>query len=196
MRRGLLAAAIAAACFIGGKCGVTVPDRQWDRGDYHPMPENTKPWALPKGLETRAIIGYDDETETSLLPLSFTVINTTSNRINAVLPAGLIFEPDNTEYQYMLILQTFAISVPPDMDTTFILPTFCANEMSDEPDDESNYVFHSREWDVEINELLEILKGRKVTGYATLDLVQEALFEITDGNGLTDSMRTHLRGLP
>jgi len=132
----------------------------------------------------------------SLLPLLARVFNETGSRITTTLPAGTVFEPGNYEYQYMIILQPYVLTVPPDVDTTVTLPTFCCNEELDEPDDESYYTIHSQEWEVEMNELVALLKGKRLRGYPTLDLVQEALFEITDGEGLTDTMRTRLSSLP
>jgi hypothetical protein len=197
MRATVLLAAFVSLFLVAGVCE-TVPHRGWEPGDYHPT-ETNKPYNLPAGLELRTCVGYfDEDTLVSLLPLALTVLNPTTARINTVFPAGLVFEPVNTEYQYMITLQTYSLTVPANQDTTVLLPTFCCNEMLDEPDDEANYTIHSQEWEVEMNELLDILKGKQpVSGYLNLDLVQEALFEITDSDsGLTDTMRTQLGNLP
>ncbi|MEO0073076.1 MAG: hypothetical protein ABIK43_00245 [candidate division WOR-3 bacterium] len=181
---------------VAGVCD-KVPERGWERGYFRPIEETNKPWSLPAGLSLRSCVGAEDEdTLVSLLPLVAKIFNETDKRMTATLPAGLVFEPGNYEYQYMIILQPFVLTVPGDMDTTVLLPTFCCNEDLDEPDDESNYTIHSQEWEVEMNELVDLLKGKRLVGYQTLELVQSALFEITDGNGLTDTMRSKLASLP
>lgn len=192
----LLMTALVSLAILAGVCE-KVPERGWERGFFRPIEETNRPWNLPVGLSLRSCVGADDEdTMVSLLPLVAKVFNETGKRMTTTLPAGLVFEPGNYEYQYMIILQPFVVTVPPDMDTTVVLPTFCCNEDLDEPDDESNYTIHSQEWEVEMNEFVNLLKGKRLVGFHTLELVQAALFEITDGNGLTDSMRTKLAGLP
>ena len=65
-----------------------------------------------------------------------------------------------------------------------------------EPDDESFYSIPGREWDTEIEELLDIVADKLLAGDDAVYLAQEALFEITDGEGLSDTLRTQLQNLP
>jgi hypothetical protein len=192
--------ALVAAVLAGGSTCDKVPERGWQRGYFRPIEETNKPWSLPVGLTMTSCVGaYDEDTMVSLLPLTCKVFNETHGRITATMPAGTVLAPGNSDYQYMITLQPYTLTVPPDVDTTVLLPTFCCNEALDEPDDESYYTIHSQEWEVDMNELVDLLKDKQLKGYSTLDLVQEALFEVTDGDeatGLTDTMRTRLRSLP
>ena len=70
------------------------------------------------------------------------------------------------------------------------------NAESDEPDDESFYAIMGREWDRETEELLNLVADKALSGDDAVALAQDALFEITDEDGLTDSTRTKLANLP
>ncbi|MGB9743044.1 MAG: hypothetical protein ACP5JB_06315 [candidate division WOR-3 bacterium] len=178
---------------IAGVCN-RVPEREWERGAFEPI--GGKPYKLPAGLEVRYIVGAEEEIPTSLLPLKLAVLNNTSRRIPVVMPAGLVFSPANSDYQYMMLLQEFSFPVPPDQDTIILLPTYCANEELDEPDEESAYEIAVQVWERELCELFDLLKGKHLDNEVAVELAQEALFEITDGQGLTDSTRLKLQQLP
>ncbi len=183
-----------AGLFLLGNVCDKIPERQWERGNFEPI--GGKPYNLPAGLEVRQIIGYDDEIPTSFLPLAFTVLNNTNKRIAVTMPEGLVFSPLNHDYQYMMLLQKFSFSVPPDQDTLILLPTYCANEDLDEPDDESFYEIDIQVWERELNELFNLLRDKHLDNEDAVELAQEALFEITDGDGLTDETREALKNLP
>lgn len=179
-------------CLIGS-CN-RLPERQWERGAFEPI--GGRPYRLPDGLEVRSIIGAEEEIPTSNLPLKMAILNNTTRRISVLMPAGLVFAPADPEYQYMMLLQQFSFSVPADQDTAILLPTYCANENRDEPDEDAQYQIAVQVWERELNELFELLKDKRLDNEEAVELAQEALFEITDGNGLTDSTRTRLRNLP
>ncbi|MFO7638746.1 MAG: hypothetical protein R6X14_05555 [bacterium] len=193
--RFLSAPAIAVMAFalVLAGCG-RVPERQWERGDFHPDPGRR--WDLPGDLSVNSILGWEDEIENSLLPLALAVRNSGGARRSVTMPAGLCFKPRDPDYQYMILLQDFTFSVPVD-DTTVLLPTWCANEDLDEPDDESFYNIDLQAWDQDLKELYDLLRGKVIRdSFVDLDMLQDALWEITDGVGLTDSTRTWLRELP
>jgi len=196
MNRHWTLMAIAAFLFIAGSCeqDEPVPERQWERGDFHPV--GGKPYNLPEGLDVRYIVGADSEIATSFLPLTMAVFNTTTRRITVPMPAGLCFDPADHDYQYMILLQDFAFTVPPDQDTTIFLPTYCCNEDLDEPDEDANYALDIQVWERELNELFDLVRGKQLNNPTSVQLAQDALFEITDGAGLTDTMRTKLQNLP
>jgi hypothetical protein len=66
----------------------------------------------------------------------------------------------------------------------------------DEPDEDESYQFSIQVDERELNELIELVRGKRLEGDTAVTLAQDALFEITDGNGLTDSTRTKLQNLP
>lgn len=171
-----------------------LPERQWERGAFEPIPG--KPYQLPEGITVREIRGLGEETTFSLMPLQAALLNTTSNRIAVKMPAGLVFSPLDHEYQYMMLVQEFSFSVPPDQDTTILLPTYGCNEDLDEPDEDMTYEIDIQVWEREFNELFTILKPKNLNNIDAVELVQDAVYEITDGDGLTDTTRTLLKQLP
>jgi hypothetical protein len=190
----LLLLTVTALFALGSWCEV-VPEPNWERGDFHPDPG--KNWDLPSDLRVTSIIGYEDEIPASELPLAFAVTNTSLDRVTGTMPRGLCFRPRNVEYQYMIVLQDFVFEVPGDGDTVIYLPTWCANEDLDEPEEEALYDIDLQAWDRELKELYDLLQGKVLNDtFVELDMVQDALYEITDGEGLTDSTRLWLENLP
>lgn len=180
--------------FFAGACEKIPPRRQWEVGNFQPI--GGKRYTLPKGLEVDSIIGeIEQEIPACDIPLAFFVKNTTQKRISVTMPEGLVFTPQNTEYSYMMLLQKFSFNVPP-ADTTILLPTYQTNEMLDSPDEESKYDIDIQVWEKELCELFDLLKDKQIDAPEEVDLLQEALFEITEEVGeLTDSTREALRNL-
>ena len=192
----LFALAAAFLVLTGGVCEKKTPERLWERGDFHLVPENTQSYQLPAGISIVTMYGYDDYISKSELPLFTTVRNGNANDIQVTLPAGLVFAASNAEYQYMILLQDYTFTADGGSDKDELLPTYCCNEDLDEPDDESFYSIQGREWDSEIEELLDLVADKALAGDDAVLLAQDALFEITDGEGLADSTRTQLQNLP
>lgn len=191
MRRAIVVALSVA--MVGGVCQ-RLPERQWERGFFQPI--GGKPYRLPSGVAVFSCYGYDDEIPTSFLPLEMVVRNTNPGATGVRLPAGLVFEPNDVDYQYMMLLQPLAFTAPGGRDTAVLLPTYCCNFDLDTPDDESNYAIAVQVWERELNELIELVSGKRLDNEAAVDLAQDALWEITDGEGLTDSTRAKLQRLP
>jgi hypothetical protein len=177
-------------------CQKKAPERQWERGAFQSLPANTQPYQLPAGVSIIQIIGADDVTPMSELPLLMTVHNSGQTDVDVTFPAGLVFGSSNADYQYMILLQECRFTAVSGADRDVNLPTYCCNEDLDEPDDESFYTYMGREWDRETEELLNLVADKTLSGDDAVFLAQDALFEITDGDSLTDSTRTMLRNLP
>jgi hypothetical protein len=188
--------AAAGLLLVAGTCKKeVVPERQWERGFFKPY--LGKEFTLNGALHVTRIIAAEDEIPASALPLAMTVTNETSRRVSTHFPSGLVFEPTNLEYQYMIILQDFYFSVPAQSETLIDIPTYCCNEDLDEPDDESFYrKFEIQVWERELNDLIDIVRDKRLEGDTAVPLAQDALFEITDGDGLTDATRAALESLP
>lgn len=173
------------------------PERQWQRRAFQPLPENTQPYQLPAGISVITMYGADDPTSMSDLPLLMTVQYSGGPAdLDVTFPAGLVFKSSDPDYQYMMLLQDCSFTVPGGANRDVLLPTYCCNAELDEPDDMSLYSIWGREWDRETQELLDLVAEKSLSGDAAVTLAQDALFEITDENGLTDSTRTKLANLP
>ncbi len=195
----LLVLAAALVVLTGGNCQKSAPERAWDRGAFRPVPENIESYSLPSGVTVGTISSYEEQDwPSSFLPLYMAVSNSTSSDVQVTFPAGLVFGTSDSIYQYMILLQeyVFTVAASANLDTV-VLSTYCCNEDLDEPDYEANYSIRGREWDKETQELLDLLAPKSlVTGDDNIDLLQEALFEITDYEGLTDSTKALLQELP
>ncbi len=189
----LLTVLLAGTLALGGLCkDEPRPPRRWQPGFFEPLPGRM--WSWPAGLAVERICGAYDEIPASELPLELAVRNYNARRVDVKMPAGLVFSPFNSEYQHMMLLQKFHFSLP-EGDTVVHLPTYCANEDLDEPDDESFYEVALQVWELELGELFDIVEPKLLEGNA-VDLAQDALFEITEGGSLTDSTRAKLAALP
>jgi len=174
----------------------TPPERQWERGAFQPLPANTKPYQLPAGISIVTMYGADDPTSMSELPLLMTVHNSGQENVDVTFPAGLVFSPSDAEYQHVILLQDCSFTAATGADRDVLLPTYCCNTELYEPDDLSFYFIAGREWDRETEELLDLVADKALSGQDAVLLAQDALFEITDGDSLTDSTRTKLANLP
>ena len=193
----LLALTAAFLVLTASVCEKKTPERQWERGAFQPLPGNTQTYQLPAGVSIVTTYGYDDFISKSDLPLLMTVRNSGSSDIEVTFPAGLVFGASNLDYQYMILLQDYTFTAAGGTDQNEILPTYCCNEDVDEPDEEAFYITPSgREWDREIEELLNLVADKQLSGDDAVMLAQDALFEITDGDSLTNSTRTLLQNLP
>lgn len=177
-------------------CQKKAPERQWERGAFQSLPANTQPYQLPAGVSIVTMYGYDDFIPMSDLPLVMTVHNSGQSDIVVKFPAGLVFATSNADYQYMILLQDCSFTAEAGVDRNVFLPTYCCNEELDEPDDESFYFISGREWDKETEELLNLVADKALISDDAVMLAQDALFEITDEDGLTDSTRAELSNLP
>jgi hypothetical protein len=194
----LLRLLVLPAAFVvltASVCQKKPPERQWERGVFEPIPANTQPYQLPAGVSVVQIVGTDSISPMSDLPLLMTVHNGGQNNTSVTFPAGLVFGPLNPDYQYMILLQDCRFTAAPG-DRDVMLPTYCCNDTLEEPDDESFYTIMGREWDRETEELLNLVADKALAGDTAVTLAQDALFEITDGDSLTDSTRALLRNLP
>ncbi|MCX6841160.1 MAG: hypothetical protein NTX53_02585 [candidate division WOR-3 bacterium] len=193
----LLALPAAFLVVSASLCQKKPPERQWERGSFQSLPANTQLYQWPAGVVSVQIVGADDASPMSDLPLLMTVHNSGQDDVDITFPAGLVFGPSPAEeYQYMILLQDCSFTAPGGSNRDVLLPTYCCNADSSEPDDASFYIINGREWDRETEELLNLVADKALSGDDAVTLVQDALFEITDEDGLTDSTKAELSNLP
>jgi len=194
----LLVLPLAFALLTVSSCGEKgAPPRAWEYGAYQPMNENMKSYSLPAGISIDSCYGYDDYIPEAELPLYMVVSNSKTSDITVTFPAGLVFDPGNAEYQYMMLLKDFSFTAKVGVTDSILVPTYCNNEDLSQPDDESNYLtIPGREWDKEIQELLDLVANKALNTDDATTLAQDALTEICDDSGLTDGTRTALKALP
>lgn len=198
IHRRLLLMAAVSLLLVAGICPPDVPpDPEWQPEQFRPI--GGKDYALPAGLTAKTIVGWDDEIENPAAeyPLMFLVQNTTGSRIDAKLPEGLVFYPRNLEdYMFVILVKEFGFTVPPNQDTTLLLPTYGCNEDKDEPDDEGYYDIDIQLWEKGFTDIFEILTTKSLATFDDFDVVQDAIYEYTFTQDLTDSIIDALEALP
>lgn len=194
----LLVLAAALVLLTEGSCDSgSAPERAWEREAFQPMTENLKSYSLPGNISIDSCYGYDDAIAESDMPLYMVVSNTGSSDVQVTFPAGLLFDPGNAEYAYMMLLKDFTFTAKVGVTDSILVPTYTCNVDLSDPDDESFYTnIPGREWDREIQELLDLVADKALDNDDAVTLAQEALTEITDDEGLTDDTRTALKALP
>jgi hypothetical protein len=193
----LLVLPAALVVLLGTACEPSgAPDRAWERGAFEPVPENQQSYSLPAGITIDSLYGYADYIPTSEVPLYMVVTNSNSGNTTVTFPAGLVFDPGNAEFQYMMLLKDFAFTAAPGMTDSVLVPTYGCNEDRGDPDDESFYEIAGREWDKETQELLDLVANKLLDTDDAVGLAQDALYEITDDAGLTEATKTALKALP
>jgi hypothetical protein len=192
----LLVLTAALVVLAGSSCKKSTPDRLWDRGAFLPVDGNQKSYSLPGGITIDSLYGFDDYIPESDLPLYMVVTNANSSTTTVTFPAGLVFDPGNAEYQYMMLLKDFTFTAAPGTTDSILVPTYCCNEDLSEPDDESHYDIAGIEWDKETEELFNLVANKQLNTDDAVTTAQEALTEICDDEGLTDDTRAALNALP
>jgi hypothetical protein len=173
-----------------------IPDRVWERGAFQPVSENQKSYSVPADITIDSLYGFDDYTSESDAPLYMVVSNSKTSDVQVTFPAGLVFDPGNADYKYMMILKDFTFTAKAGVTDSILVPTYGCNDDLDDPDDASFYTIAGQEWDKEIQELLDLVANKALNTDDAVTLAQDALAEITDDAGLTDATRTALKALP
>jgi hypothetical protein len=199
MHRRLVLMAAVSLLLVAGICPPDPPDPKWEAGRFQPI--GGKDFDLTSDLTVRSIVGGNDEIENPAAeyPLKLLVFNETDSRVNTTLPEGLIFDPNDPEfeYDYCVLVKPFDLTVPASQDTTVFLPTYNCDEDKDEADDEDIfYQIDIQLWEKGFTDIFEILADKALATLDDFDVVQDAIYEYTDTQVLTDSLVQALEALP
>ncbi|MBS2097589.1 hypothetical protein [Carboxylicivirga linearis] len=123
--------------------------------------------------------------------------------------AGTVFEVDDPNVQHAILMCPVNVCVPPNSEKTFILDLYCLNEGKDRPTENNTYTFLGVTTSKPVLDLLTLLQGKKINwehyvAYPEPDLnyadiierLQEILWKITNGSGLTSEDTEFINGLP
>jgi len=179
-----------------GDSGQAPPARAWQRGAFEPVSANIKCYGMPGGLSFDSLYGYGSHIPASSTPLYMVVTNWNAGNTQVTFPAGLVFSPSDPEYSYTILLQDFSFTAQVGMTDSILLPTYVCNKSLREPGHSSFYCIVGVEWDQEFQTLLDLLAPKALVSGDDVDLVQEAVYEITEYAGLTDSTKARLQSLP
>lgn len=178
---------VAGALIVG--CGL-IPDNQ---GNFEPT--GTAFTLNPQISVTQMVgsrTGYDP---TGMFSIDFSGHSTGEGDASDVLPAGLFLSSTKSKVQHMLLVQDHPITVPPTQDTTITIGTYCCNESRAVPNDTDRYTIGPITDNADLQTIVGITK-HKLLDVSNVNVVQNAVWSVTDGSGLTQSMIDSLNALP
>jgi hypothetical protein len=125
--------------------------------------------------------------------------NDTGGPVEVVFPPGLIVVSAAEGFQNGLLVERVVVVVPPtppgpggppdggtDPDATVVpLFTYCLNESQNPNDTGTPYKLGPVSSDSAVKELLGLLQGKRIDSDKDVDVVQDAIYSITEGKGLT-----------
>lgn len=173
------------------------------------LPSGT-PFALPKGVRLAgAIAGFtafcNDAEEAQLgsgqeVQVCFPLQNITLQDVSFTLPAGFILISTEPQTQNGILLQPVPIHLPALSTTYNQLYLYCLNRNRLPSGEASIFTIGPVTGDPEIQELISLLERKKLSppthsNRNLIEEVQNTLWRITDGSGLTTRHRTELSEL-
>jgi hypothetical protein len=182
--------AIAAACIVlalAAGCSLLNPDG----GKF--KPEGTK-FTLDPGIQTTAITGSDTGySRFGLFPVEIRGRSTTGQAVFDTLVGGLFFVSLNSETQHIVVIKPQVVSFGA-AETSLVIGGFCCNPELDAPGAEDGFEIGPVTDNADLRKIVDICADRNVT-YSTVT-VQMAVWQVTDGDGLTAAMEDSLHDLP
>jgi hypothetical protein len=129
--------------------------------------------------------------------------NTTSQPVKITFPVGLLFVSFDTEVQNGLLIQVETFEVPTYGTANYEVMAYCANAGRSAGSFGDFHRLGPVVNDAEFDELFELLKNKDVSNYdlpddpdiSSVAIIQNAVWDITDQDGLTDWSRGWLKRL-
>lgn len=175
----------------------------------HPFEHPTgTPFALPAGVSVNgemtgagAIDGpcaAADKVGTSLgfVAVCMTLHNANSTDTTVVFPAGLVLIATDTATQNGTQVTAREVRVPAGRDTTIVYNLFCVNAHRNPSFESDTFTFGPVSDNAGLLEIIGLVQGKSVDNLNAADLIQGAVWEVSDDGGLTDGTRAQLKALP
>jgi hypothetical protein len=167
-------------------------------------PEGT-PFSPPAGLTVvQPIAGYDgqcasdDEARGTGLTvrLCFTLINTSAQAQTLSMPAGLVFVAQQNVVQNGMLLQPESITVPAGQTLTVPLFLYSINLSRNVSAPEDTFSLGPITQDTALREVLQLVANKDLSEPLDAASVQNAVWHVTDGDGLTANDRSTISAIP
>jgi len=100
-----------------------------------------------------------------------------------------------TDVQHGLLVQDVTLAVPARKTSRWILSLYCANKTRSPADETAEFALGPVVNDPALTDLFRLLAGKEIGG-DNAELVQKAVWEITDEDGLTPETRELLVAFP
>lgn len=193
----LVCACLLTAC--GGSDGSSVGPPPG--GNSHPFDNPTgTPFTLPSGIAfvgpvaTNSQCGATLGTASDLVNVCVTLRNETGVDSTVVFPAGLILISQDTAVQGGTQVQEQRMLIRAGSDTTFYWPLYCLHAHRATSSDGDLYAVGPTSNHAGLREIISLVAGKDLS--TSTFLVQTAIWEVSDGAGLTAPTRGELQAIP
>jgi|GEM_PF-549208 len=132
---------------------------------------------------------------TGLFSMDFTGQSLTADTTSDTLPAGLVLRSLSQPVQHMIIVKDQPLVVSAGHDTLITIGTFCCNEGRNPPTDTDYFEIGPITDNTELQQIYSITRFKELNSSNVLT-VQNAVWAVTDGDGLTQAMLDSLNNLP
>jgi len=132
---------------------------------------------------------------TGLFSLDFTGQSLTADTASDTLPAGLVLRSQFQPVQHMIIAKDQPLVVPAGHDTLMTIGSFCCNELRTPPTDTDYFDIGPITDNSELQQIISITRLKQLNSSNVLT-VQNAIWAVTDGDGLTQVLIDSLNALP
>lgn len=181
MRRLLVAVVLILGCDLLPK------------GDFEPSGTN---FNLNSNITVKSIksskTGYNP---TGPFTIDLICSSNSQNTETDKLPVGLFFLSENTKVQHLILIKEQQISAPVSKDTTIVIASYSVNKNKLVAGDTDRYQLGPVTDNSDLETIIDIVRNKNLnpTNYM---LVQRAIYQVTDGDGLTSAMEDSLKALP
>ncbi|MGB6092477.1 MAG: thioester domain-containing protein [Moheibacter sp.] len=140
----------------------------------------------------------------SFVLLSLEFVNHLGKDTLLVFPAGLTFRADNIEDQNGILVQETKISLAEGQTCKTFIPTYCINQEKHGSTQNSSYSFGPITNASPMQELIQLVKNKRINYedfvheedyYDGVYVLQNAIWSITDRDGLTQENRNEIQSL-
>ncbi|MFP2911334.1 hypothetical protein ACLESD_41185 [Pyxidicoccus sp. 3LFB2] len=193
-------------------------------GDDPGEPQGT-PFTLPPGVTVSGTVyGADDLSSECLtgvrgrvpdngsgeyVQVCVPLRNSTGAPVQVVFPPGLVIVSATETFQHGLLVERVVVTVPPtgngpggppdggvDPEAEAVpLFTYCLNESKSPNERGTPYALGPVTNDAALQDLLGLLAGKRIDDEDEAEVVQDAIYSITEGEGLTSADRDALADL-
>ncbi|WP_164018394.1 hypothetical protein [Pyxidicoccus trucidator] len=190
-------------------------------GKNRSAPKGT-PFSFPAGVQvvSGTIKGANDDgdcSESQVAPVGsglnvrgcLEVRNTTGAPVQVVFPPGLVIVSASETYQNGILVEREVVTIPPtsngpggvdggaESETVSIpLHLYCINKSSDPSDSSARFELGPITDHPKMREIFTLMEGKDISNQRDpVEAVQEAVFSVSDGDGLTAEDREALKDL-
>lgn len=122
--------------------------------------------------------------------------NTTAAEVPLTFPAGLTFVAKTVTTQNGMIIHSHDVTVPASTVKYFYFRLASLNQACDATGTADVYTMGNVTSDAKLVEILGLAKTKKIDGDVGAEVVGRMIWDVTDGNGITDEHRSQLAAAP